>query len=164
MLDFLASAPHCLLNLNLFPTLTPAERQATAQQLTDLLPRSVLSISFSRGFGLTASQLGVVLIHRDHPYRQRFHRQWTWFTNFFNALAARAFMLMDLDSLHGVDERRRLWVSDWLAERGLPVVPSGSYYVKSFQPVGAVPSYLAPLQRAGVVRLCFKPALFSGTP
>ena len=51
-----------------------------------LLERAVLSISFSRGFGLTASQLGVFLLHRDHPYRMRFETQWAWFTYFFNAL------------------------------------------------------------------------------
>ncbi len=158
MLRFLASAPCCLLNLNLFPTLIPVERQDISRQLTGLLDRAVLSISFSRGFGLTASQLGVVLIHRDHPYRQRFHEPWTWFTNFFNALAARAFMVMDLGAVHQVDEQRRAWVVDWLAERDLPVVPGGSYYVKSFQPTGAVPEYLLPLQRQGVIRLCFKPA------
>jgi hypothetical protein len=163
MLDFLASTPHSLLNLNLFPTLTPGERQAMSRQLLGRLERSLLSISFSRGFGLTASQLGVILVHRDHSYRRLYDRQWTWFTNFFNALAARAFMLMDHDELESVDDRRRTFVSSWLESHGLPVVSSGSYYVKSFQPIGTLPSYLAPLHRDGPLRLCFKPALFSST-
>jgi hypothetical protein len=48
-------------------------------------------------------------------------------------------------------------VAAWLGERGLPAVPTGSYYVRSFRPVGEVPGQLAPLTRDGVVRLCFKP-------
>jgi hypothetical protein len=157
MLEFLSSSRHCLLNLNLLPTLVSTERHAISRQLLPILDRSVLSISFSRGFGLTASQLGVALVHRDHPYRRVFHRQWTWFTNFFNALAARAFMLLDLERVAEVDEQRRLWVEEWLTSRGLPAVASGSYYVKTFQPTGDVPGYLHPLQRDGLVRLCFKP-------
>ena len=157
MLAFLSSARNCLLNLNLLPTLVATERHFISRQLLPILDRSVLSISFSRGFGLTASQLGVALVHRDHPYRRQFHRQWTWFTNFFNALAARAFMLLDLKSIEQVDEQRRLWVEEWLINRDLPAVASGSYYVKTFQPTGDVPAHLIPLQREGVVRLCFKP-------
>ncbi len=34
-------------------------------------------------------------------------QQWTWFTNFFNAFAARAFMLLDLRQIQEVDEQRR---------------------------------------------------------
>jgi hypothetical protein len=157
MLAFLASSRHCLLNLNLLPTLLSEERHAISRALMPILDRSVLSISFSRGFGLTASQLGVALIHRDHPYRRQFDRQWTWFTNFFNALAARAFMLLDLQRIEHVDEQRRLWVEEWLTSRDLPAVASGSYYVKAFQPTGNVPEYLNPLQRDGFVRLCLKP-------
>jgi hypothetical protein len=157
MLEFLSSSRNCLLNLNLLPTLVAKERYFISQQLTPILERSVLSISFSRGFGLTASQLGVALVHRDHPYRRQFHQQWTWFTNFFNALAARAFMLLDLHRIENVDEQRRLWVEEWLTNRNLPVVASGSYYVKTFQPIGDVPAYLNPLQREGLVRMCFKP-------
>lgn len=160
MLPFLDSTPHCLLNLNLFPTLAAEERLAVSRQLRDRLDRAVLSISFSRGFGLTASQLGVVLIHREHPYRRRFDRQWTWFTNFFNAVAARAFMLMDLSALQQVDDRRRRSVLEWLEERGLPAVPTGSYYVRSFRPTGTLPEFLTPLGRHGVVRLCFKPTVY----
>jgi hypothetical protein len=160
MLHFLTSSRACLLNLNLFPTLVPNERLDLSRQLCTVLDRSVLSISFSRGFGLTASQLGVVLIHRDHPYRARFHEQWIWFTNFFNALAARAFMLLDLSEIEAVDEQRRVWVKEWLAKRELPNVQSGSYYVKSFQAVGEVPQYLKPLYRNGTVRLCLKPPVF----
>lgn len=159
MLPFLASSSACLLNLNLFPTLAAAERSEIAEHLAPVLDRSVLSISFSRGFGLTASQLGVALIHRDHPYRAKFHQQWSWFTNFFNSLAARAFMLLDLRQLQEVDEQRRAWVNEWLRVRSLRVVQSGSYYVKSFQPTGAVPSYLTPLLRDGLVRICLKPCV-----
>jgi hypothetical protein len=161
MLSFLTAARACLLNLNLFPTLVPEERHEVGRQLQPILHRSVLSVSFSRGFGLTASQLGVALVHRDHPYRERFHRQWTWFTNFFNALAARAFLALDLRRLQEVDARRRAWVKEWLETRDLPAVPSGSYYVKSFRTEGQVPAYLRPLAREGVLRLCFKP-LISG--
>jgi hypothetical protein len=160
MLAFLGSAPDRLLNLNLFPTLTPDERHVVAEQLAGLLPRSVLSISFSRGFGLTASQLGVALVHRDHPYRERFARQWAWLTNFFNAIAARAFMRLDLKEVEEVDVRRRAWVDHWLEGRGLPVTEGGTYYVKSFRPLGTPPDYLRPLERAGVIRCCFKPPLY----
>jgi hypothetical protein len=157
MAGFLDDAEACLLNLNLYPTLQHAERCAVAEQLTPVLRKSVLSISFSRGFGLTASQLGVALVHRDHPLRQRYAEAWNWFTYFYNALAARAFQRLELCQLEVVDERRRQWVSRWLKERALPVVESGSYYVKSFRVAGAVPEAYQPLVRDGVFRLCFKP-------
>lgn len=157
MLRFLSSTRHSLLNLNLFPTLVASERRVVAEQLTSLLDRAVLSISFSRGFGLTASQLGVVLVHRDHPYRRRFEVQWNWYTNFYNAIAARAFMLIDLEALAAIDAQRRAWVDRWLIEHELPAIETGSYYVRSFHPDGDVPNYLLPLYREGVLRLCFKP-------
>jgi hypothetical protein len=157
MAAFLDGADACLLNLNLFPTLAPDERRAVAERLAGVLDKSVLSISFSRGFGLTASQLGVALVRPDHPYRRRFAREWDWFTYFHNALAARAFLHLDLDRVAGVDEARRRWVTDWLRARGLPAVTTGSYYVKSFRPEAAVPEALRPLARDGLVRLCFKP-------
>jgi len=157
MVRFLAGAPACLLNLNLYPTLPAAERQDVAQALAPVLERAVLSISFSRGFGLTASQLGVALVHRDHPYRQRFAEAWNWLTYFHNALAARAFLHLDIAQLQAVDEQRRRWVHDWLTAHGLPAVPSGSYYVKAFRPEGAIPAALTPLVRDGIARLCFKP-------
>ncbi|MEZ6129817.1 MAG: hypothetical protein R3C59_14130 [Planctomycetaceae bacterium] len=157
MLRFLRAAPACLLNLNLYPTLAPADRKTAAQDLQPLLPKSVLSISFSRGFGLTASQLGVALIHRSHPYCQRFQRQWDWFTYFYNALAAQAFLEFDLTASQQVDRDRARWVRTWLEEHRLPVVETGSYYVKSFRVEGPLPDYLHPLQRDSVVRLCFKP-------
>jgi hypothetical protein len=157
MIAFLETAPQCLLNLNLYPTMPADERRSLAEALQPLLGRAVLSISFSRGFGLTASQLGVFLIHRDHPFRKRFETQWNWFTYFFNALAARAFMLLDLPCLEAVDEARRSWVRDWLERRGLPAIDTGTYYVKSFRPIGEVPERLAPLKRGDLVRLCFKP-------
>lgn len=159
MVAFADSASHCLLNLNLYPTLSAEERRTAAEALRPLLDRAVLSISFSRGFGLTASQLGVFLVPRDHPYRHRFESQWSWFTYFFNALAARAFMLLDLPSLEAIDARRRAWVREWLECRGLPVIETGSYYVKTFEPVGEVPGSLVPLQRGNLVRLCFKPPI-----
>lgn len=157
MLAFLESASACLLNLNLYPTLPSAERAAAARALRSLLDKSVLSISFSRGFGLTASQLGVFLLHREHPYVRQFHPQWKWFTYFYNALAARTFLRVDLKELQRVDEARRSWVADWLQTHGLPSVASGSYYVKSFTVSGAVPGPLQPLVRSGILRLCFKP-------
>ncbi|OAI48260.1 hypothetical protein AYO44_07460 [Planctomycetaceae bacterium SCGC AG-212-F19] len=157
MAGFLEEAESCLLNLNLFPTLEGPERQEVAARLASLLPRSVLSISFSRGFGLTASQLGVFLVHPDHPYRRRFATQWDWFTYFYNALAARAFLALDQEQCQAVDRQRHQWVMDWLSERGLPAVVSGSYYVKSFRVEGPMPLTLQPLFRDSVVRLCFKP-------
>jgi hypothetical protein len=156
MLTFLQKAAACLLNLNLLPTLAAAERQQVAAQLADLLPRSVLSISFSRGFGLTASQLGVFLVHRDHPYRRRFAAQWSWFTYFFNAVAARAFLALHEEQRQLVDDQRRQYVIEWLDRHGLPVVASGSYYVKSFR-VAEAPPALEPLRRGDLIRLCFKP-------
>jgi hypothetical protein len=159
MVEFLDRGNACLLNLNLFPTLDPEERRAVAESLRGVLPKSILSISFSRGFGLTASQLGVALVPRDHPYRRRFGANWEWFTYFFNGVAARAFLALDLGQLARVDAERRCWVADWLAAGGLPAVPSGSYYVKSFRVEGAVPEALRPLERDGLVRLCFKPPI-----
>ena len=161
MASFLESSRACLLNINLFPTLRATERHAVAARLEGILDKAVVSISFSRGFGLTASQLGVVLIHRDHPYRRRFARQWEWFTYFHNALAERAFMALDLSRLEAVDDARRDWVLAWLQERGLPIVSSGTYYLKAFRLVDGTAGYLDPLNRDGIVRLCFKPPVFS---
>ena len=157
LLAFLDSAPACLLNLNLYPTLADDERRTVAEELQPLLPKSLLSISFSRGFGLTASQLGVMLVPRHHPYRARFAQTWEWFTYFYNGLAARAFMQLDPAELQTIDTARRRWVHDWLAANQLPVVSTGSYYVKSFLVDGPLPDYLRPLCRDGLVRLCFKP-------
>ena len=56
-----------------------------------------------------------------------------------------------------MDEARRAWVGAWLRERGLPVVESGSYYVKAFRVEGEIPERLRSLARDGIVRLCFKP-------
>lgn len=153
----LESASTGLLNLNLYPTLAPTERRAVAESLQPLLQKSILSISFSRGFGLTASQLGVALVHRDHPLRAGYASQWEWLTYFHNAIAARAFLSLDLGQVAAVDTARRGWVRDWLQARGLPAIESGSYYVKSFRVDDAVPATLRPLARDGVVRLCLKP-------
>jgi hypothetical protein len=157
MVSFLAGSSACMLNLNLFPTLCAEERAGAAEALRPVLNKSLLSISFSRGFGLTASQLGVLLVHRDHPYRQRFEEQWTWLTYFYNALAARAFLRLDLDHLDQVHAARRNQVADWLASHGLSAIHTGSYYVKSFTLNEELPSHLRSLQRDSLVRLCFKP-------
>lgn len=157
MLQFLSKADSCLLNLNLYPTLRQEERTRIAQSLAPVLDKSVLSISFSRGFGLTASQLGVALVPKLHPMRAAFQRQWNWFTYFYNAIAARAFAAFDLDAAQRVDRTRADWVAQWLDQHDLPSEPSGSYYVKSFAVDGVLPSYLQPLHRDGIVRLCFKP-------
>jgi hypothetical protein len=159
MLAFLDDAAACLLNLNLYPTLPSAERAAVARALSPVLPKSIVSISFSRGFGLTASQLGVVLVHREHPLLARLRTQWEWFSYFYNAIAARAFMALSLEEVAQVDERRRLWVNEWLRARELPVLESGSYYVRAFRAEGALPAHFAPLVRDEVVRLCFKPPI-----
>ena len=66
-------------------------------------------------------------------------------------------MLLDLPDLEVVDNRRRAWVAEWLERRDLPAIATGSYYVKSFRPIGEVPESLAPLKRGNLVRLCFKP-------
>jgi hypothetical protein len=157
MAGFLAGGDAALLNLNLFPTLPAAERAAVAARLAPILPRALLSISFSRGFGLTASQLGVLLVPDDHPLLARFENQWQWFTYFHNALAARAFLALDLAAVAAVDDARRAWVARWLGERDLPALTTGSYYVRSFRAEGPLAPHLAPLARDGVVRLCFKP-------
>lgn len=157
MLGFLESSEHNLLNLNLYPTLPVGERAAIANSLRPLLGKSILSISFSRGFAMTASQLGVFLIHRDHPFVSRFREPWNWYTYFYNQLAAQTFLRLDLAQLQAVDANRRAWVADWLTTRGLPVVTSGSYYVKSFTIDGPAPERLEPLTRDGLVRLCLKP-------
>lgn len=157
MLDFLESAAACLLNLNLFPTLVAAERASAARCLRPILDKSILSISFSRGFGMTASQLGVFLVHRDHPYVRRFHEQWSWFTYFFNDLAARTFLRLNIVELQADDDARRAWVTEWLETRSLPTISTGSYYVKSFGLREPVPPHLRPLWRDGLVRLCFRP-------
>ena len=157
MARFLEEADACLLNINLYPTLTAAERREAAMALDPMLRKSVISVSFSRGFGLTASQLGVILIHKDHPMRAAYHDQWTWLTYFHNAIAARAFMGLDVDRIMAVDDARRAWVAGELEKHGLPAVTSGSYYVKSFRVEGDVPEHIRPLHREGLVRLCFKP-------
>lgn len=159
MKQFLTDAKSCLLNINLFPTLEATERATVAEELQSILPKSVLSISFSRGFGLTASQLGVFLLHKDHPYRQQFEQQWNWTTYFFNMIAAKAFMAIDAAQLEAVDNQRRAWVQQWLETRQLPYVSSGSYYVKSFRVEEPLPPSHQALQRGDVVRLCFKPTL-----
>lgn len=157
MAAFLEAGEAALLNLNLFPTLPVAERHAVAERLAPTLPRALLSISFSRGFGLTASQLGVLLAPADHPLVQRFETQWNWFTYFHNALAARAFLALDLGELAAIDDARRGWVRSWLTDRGLPALDTGSYYVRAFRAEGRVADHLAPLCRDGVIRMCFKP-------
>jgi hypothetical protein len=168
MLEFLRAAPAALLNINLLPTLPPQERRQVAAQLAPLLPRAVLSVSFSRGFGLTGSQLGVALVHREHPFCRRYSGMWEWLTYFYNGIAARAFLHLDIAALQRVDAARREWVAQWLALRGLPVVDSGSYYVKSFRVEGPLPAAagqtsgpapLSVLQRDGVLRLCLKPPI-----
>lgn len=159
MVAWLARGDACLLNVNLFPTLAPAERAAVAARLAPVMDRAMLSVSFSRGFGLTASQLGVLLVPEDHPYVARFGAQWSWHTYFYNAIAARAFMALDVGALAEVDARRRAWVAERLRAGGLPAVDGGSYYVRSFRPEGELPPRLAPLARDGLVRLCFKPPI-----
>ncbi len=157
MVEFLADGDACLLNLNLYPTLVASERKAVARALAPLLPRALLSISFSRGFGLTASQLGVILVHRNHPLRKRFARQWSWLTYFHNRLAADAFMALDRTALSLTDNKRRTWVHNWLKEHDLPGFETGTYYVKSFVVEGDLPAAYDCLRRDDVVRLCFKP-------
>jgi hypothetical protein len=160
MASFLDKSEHCLLNLNLFPTMPREEREAVARSLEPVLNKSILSISFSRGFGLTASQLGVVLVRKGHPYLARYTEQWRWLTYFYNAIAARAFMEIDFEAMQRVDNERRGWVKNWLEERGLPAVETGSYYVKCFRFSGVVPEFLKPLQRGDVLRLCLKPPIY----
>jgi len=80
-----------------------------------------------------------------------------WFTYFFNALAARAFLRVNLADLQIVDDARRTWVANWLETHGLPSIPTGSYYVKAFACSGHLPAHIQPLTREGLVRLCFKP-------
>jgi hypothetical protein len=159
MLEFLQRSEACLLNINLFPTLHPVERAHIAQQLLPVLKRSVISISFSRGFGLTGSQLGVALVHRDHPLRRKYESQWNWLTYFFNKIAARAYMCLDMASVSRVDETRRDWVINWLESNELPVVETGSYYVKSFAIQGTPSPLLEGLHRDGLIRLCLKPPI-----
>jgi hypothetical protein len=161
MVAFLRQSDACLLNINLFPTLDPVERGQVAHDLRPVLEKSVLSVSFSRGFGLTGSQLGVVLIHRDHPLRHAYETQWSWLTYFFNGIAARAFMALDIEAMARTDTARRAWVMDWLRTNGLPVVETGSYYVKSFRLAGPVPALAARVQRGDLVRLCLKPPISS---
>lgn len=157
MLRFLDEADACLLNINLFPTLAEQERHQVAKALDGVLGKSVISVSFSRGFGLTTSQLGVILVHKNNPLREIYHRQWTWLTYFYNRIAAQAFMELDVDRMMAIDGARRESVYAELESLGLPTARSGSYYVKSFKPDGPVPAQLQPLIRDGLVRLCFKP-------
>jgi hypothetical protein len=157
MVRFLEAAPSNLLNLNLYPTLSSVERAAVARQLQPVADRSILSISFSRGFGLTASQLGVILVPATHAYLARYETQWNWFTYFHNAIAARAFLEFDLAEQQAVDRARSAWVQSWLEERGLPATSTGSYYVKAFEVQEELPAWLNPLRRDNLLRLCFKP-------
>lgn len=161
MVGFLGQSEACLLNLNLFPTLRVEEQRAVGDALAPLLGRSILSISFSRGWGLTASQLGVALVPRTHPIYQSYQTQWDWLSYFYNRLAADAFLAFDHGRAAEVDAQRRGWVRESLQQRGLPVADTGTYYVKSFQVEGELPEHLAPLVRQSaegtLVRLCFKP-------
>lgn len=158
MVEFLRRSPVQLLNLNLFPTLASEERRATARALRPFLPTALLSVSFSRGFGLTASQLGALLVPPGHPWAETYRRQWDWYSYFYNALAAHAFLAIDPAATAAVDEDRRHWTLAWLAERDLPDVATGSYYVRSFRPDGPVAEHLRPLMRDGLLRCCLKPA------
>ncbi len=160
MYEFLDAADSCLLNINLYPTMSADERIKIAQSLKPFLKKSIISISFSRGFGLTASQLGVILVHPDHPLRAKYDQQWNWFTYFYNFVAAKAFTHIDISELQKVDEKRRQWVNNWLDENNLPVIDSGTYYVKSFRVKGKIPEYLQSLCRRDLLRLCFKPQIF----
>jgi hypothetical protein len=157
MQRFCRESRSSLLNLNLYPTLPPAERVEVAEMLRDDLDRALLSISFSRGFALTASQLGILLVHREHPLLKRWRKSWEWFSLFYNAIAARAFMHIDLDEVDRVHALRRQEVADWHARHGMPHEPAGSYYVKSFRVEGEMPPAYSVLMRDGVLRLCFKP-------
>lgn len=162
MARFVDRSGTCLLNINLFPTLPAAERRAVAERLAGSLSKCVISISFSRGFALTAAQLGVALVHRDHPWVKARARQQAWLSYFYSSLAARAFVALDPARLRAVDDARRAWVAETLAQHGLPMVSTGSYYVRSFRPEGPVPDELAPLLRrdpgrGDVVRFCMKP-------
>ena len=85
-----------------------------------------------------------MLVPDDHPLLARLEAQWKWLTYFYNAVAARAFMAVDLAELARVDALRRAWCDRWLRERGLPVVDGGSYYVRAFTPDGPVAPHLAP--------------------
>lgn len=160
MAAFLGDADSCLLNINLYPTMTAEDRALAAERLKPYLGKSIISVSFSRGFGLTASQLGVILVPKTHPLRQRFEQQWSWFTYFYNKIAAMAFMNIDFDEMQRVDDERRIWVRQFLEQRALPVLDSGTYYVKSFRFEGTVPERLKPLQRGDVIRLCLKPPIY----
>lgn len=157
MIRFLHRSNACLLNINLLPTLPPSERRQVARDLRPIVEKSVLSVSFSRGFGLTGSQLGVALVHRDHPLRRAHESQWNWLTYFFNGIAARAFMELDIEAVAGADKARRAWVADWLNANGMPAVQSGSYYVKSFRLSAPASAAIGVLQRDDVIRLCFQP-------
>ncbi len=160
LVDFLSRSPASLWNLNLWPTIADDERHAAAALLAPQLPRALLSVSFSRGFGMTASQLGVLLVPPGHGLL-RHDEALLWFTYFHNAIAARAFCAVDVDALRTVDSARRAEVDTWLRARGLPSVTTGSYYVKSFRPDSPLPDALLPLARSEggdtLVRLCFKP-------
>ena len=158
MTRFLEHSRGCLLNINLFPTLGVGERHHVAKQLTSVLDKSMLVVSFSRGFGLTISQLGVLLVHRENTFLEPLKRQLDWFTYFYNRFAALAFQLVEPEGIQKVDDQRRRWVSDWLGVHGLPMVDSGTYYVKSFAVDAEIPE-LHPLTRHGIVRLCFRPPI-----
>lgn len=156
MVQFLGESKANLLNVNLFPTLAPAERADVARALLPVLDRTLLSVSFSRGFALTASQLGVLLVPPGHPLLA-LKSHWDWYTFFYNAIAARAFMKIRLDEVERVNDLRRAEVRDWHARHGMPWTGTGSYYVKTFRVDGALPAAYRPLERDGCVRLCFKP-------
>jgi hypothetical protein len=159
MIRSLHRSDACLLNINLLPTLPASERHQVAHDLRSVLEKSVLSVSFSRGFGLTGSQLGMALVHRDHPLRRSYEIQRNWLTYFFNGIAARAFMELDIEAVARTDKARRVWVADWLIASGLPAVETGSYYVKSFRVTAPTPAAIGVLERGGLVRLCFKPPI-----
>ena len=105
MFGFLGGAPQCLLNLNLYPTLTFEERREVAEDLKPAARTGRAVDQLQPRLRPDCVALGVFLVHRDHPYRSRFDSQWRWFTYFFNALAARAFMLLDAAAIESIDKR-----------------------------------------------------------
>jgi hypothetical protein len=122
------------------------------------MDRALVSISFSRGFSLAGSQIGLMLVHRDHPLLKKNRKAWEWFSYFYNAVAARAFMALDLEVVERVHEVRRAEVARWHERTGMPYQTAGSYYVKSFEVQGELPEVYKPLTiHDGLLRLCFKP-------
>ncbi len=104
----------------------PSGTSADGPRLLGLLNRSVLSISFSRGFRPYRLATRCALRTSRPSFAAGSPLNGTGSPIFHNALAARAFLAARPPRLESVDRLRRAHVADRLETRGLPSVATGA--------------------------------------